>query len=884
MTRIATTARHVVPAESPGLTFAERYAVVSLQFPGWLVDEPIRFPRLHPTFGWACRVNGCNAVVHDADRRLLCVGHANLYNRRTDDAGLEEFAIAAEPFKALSIGWGLVRRAGCRICGDNREAQQHQYCTFHASKLRRARRSPLDESDWASAQSAGDILPPCALPGCVHDGELSAAVGADRHRLCRGHRQSWRSHRQTLTGAPTLDDWSRWTAKRSVLESVTSPDARGHLTTAHLPPPLRQVIRYALHRYANTASRTQWRPAALQTVVDALAEHDVESFDDPVVAMLTERSGRWSAERRIWLDLVPVVRAATVTPESARAAGWFDPAIVGAGPFPGSQGQENRRKEWNLAAVTQPWLRDLLWDYLHDEALQPVGRKASSATIFNRIVGIALLSRILRHIRADRGEDPRQLTNADARAVKEMWDLWFREQIPVPRRVDASEDDWAPLNHRNRHVYMSNMRIVLRHSREHRRTPPSMDSFILGLPQYPRPHESPRPRPLTYADFQLLVSADSVATLSDMDDDDVGLADIWLTQAFQGGRISETLKLRLGCVGLIGAAQPYIWRDISKVDLIDYGMPCYLPVYERLIRRQDKTRRKLRARYADVLATLDVRERSQLEARWDRSMPLFPRSYTNPDLLIEVTQPGFRRTWTAWFETLGLQGLTTHQTRATLATSLLNNGAPAALVRQLLGHFSSESLAHYANYNNDTMTKHLQKVWAAGPGMDKPGTILLRPTDVGNAEPAAAAARIDLTIVPVEHGLCRYGPVVGGGNCPFGKNCSRGPHGACEHFVLTGADLAYWERKRDAAYHFAEGAPTDDARDYILGEWQPWETVLGSLRAELDDLGLLEEAQNLDLRAPVRDYFEPIFATGWPVSHLYRTDDDNEAPDDTSTD
>nr|WP_237083011.1 tyrosine-type recombinase/integrase [Mycobacteroides abscessus] len=106
--------------------------------------------------------------------------------------------------------------------------------------------------------------------------------------------------------------------------------------------------------------------------------------------------------------------------------------------------------------------------------------------------------------------------------------------------------------------------------------------------------------------------------------------------------------------------------------------------------------------------------------------------------------------------------MTTHQTRATLATSLLNNGAPAALVSQLLGHFSPEALAHYASYNDRTMTYHLQQVWAAGPGMDKPGTILLRPGELTSANPQSAYDRIDLTVVPVEHGLCRYGPVVGG--------------------------------------------------------------------------------------------------------------------------
>lgn len=152
--------------------------------------------------------------------------------------------------------------------------------------------------------------------------------------------------------------------------------------------------------------------------------------------------------------------------------------------------------------------------------------------------------------------------------------------------------------------------------------------------------------------------------------------------------------------------------------------------------------------------------------------------------------------------------------------------------------------------------------------MNKPGTILMRPTETKADDTRAAEARIDLSIVPVEHGLCRYGPVVGGAQCPFDKNCSNGPNGPCEHFVLTGADLAYWERKRDAAYHFAEGAPTDDARDYILSQWHPWEPVLTALREALDELGLLEEAEKPDLRTPVHDYFDPLFATGWHIAQL----------------
>jgi integrase len=391
------------------------------------------------------------------------------------------------------------------------------------------------------------------------------------------------------------------------------------------------------------------------------------------------------------------------------------------------------------------------------------------------------------------------LSAADAKAVKDTWDLLYREQIAVPASV-SDPDRLSVLTGTNRAAFLSGIHIVLEYGRREDLIGPSMDSFILGLPEYPRPSNGPRPRPLSFGDFQRLVSDEALTALDAADKSDIGFADIWLTHAFQGGRIGETLRLRLGCVGLIGAAQPYIWRDISKANVIDYGMPCHLPVYRRLLRRQSLTRAKLRARYADQFEALDEEGRAQQEAEWDREMPLLPRVVQNPDLVIPLSQSGFRLVFLEWLKGLGLSGITTHQTRATLATSLLNNGAPAALVRQLLGHFSEESLTHYARYSDDNIKRHLQQVWAAGPGMDKPGAILLRPADLHTSDGADSAARIDLTVIPVEHGLCRYGPVVGGSSCPFKKNCTNGPNGPCEHFVLTGADLAYWERKREPRF------------------------------------------------------------------------------------
>ncbi|WP_063128933.1 site-specific integrase [Nocardia fusca] len=860
-----------VPTAAPtfsGLTPEQRYEIVSQQFPAWLLAEPIEFPPHHDTYGWMCRVAGCEGGLPSADTRLLCAVHAKEYIPLRDTVDLSDFVRTAAPSSALRLGWGLSRKPDCQICGPARESYAHGFCRRHSHSRWIALRRGLSEADWRRAQKPLPPVEGCVVERCVHDGGLYARVESEKFRACLSHYNQWRWWRKSTGREPDREAWTDFLGSVAD-ESVTSTTiGRGTLTLKHLPPKLQCEIRFALHRHANTPRRTQWRPSALQKAIDILAAAAVLSLNDAILADLVKSQGPNSGERRILADLPIAARSLILTRDMAMEAGWFDPAVVGASPFRDSQNGLHRRKVWDLGEVSQRWLRDLLWNYLSDEALAPEGRKVSGATISQRIGGTVLLSRILHQNRSDHGEFPELLGVADAQALKDTWDLWFREQIPLPARVVSPSVRPAALKEYTRYLYMFSMRTVLLRSRERHRTPAQLDSFILSMPEYPPARSAPRPRPLRYDDFQRLVDANNIHALEGLDNDDIGFADIWLTQAFQGGRIGETINLRLGCIGLIGAAQPYLWRDITKVGIGDYGMPCYLPVYERLLRRREITLSRLRKRHFVDLAGLDDRERARFEAQWDREMPLFPGLMANPDLSIAVSSSWFREVWSGWFESLGLVGITTHQTRATLATSLLNNGAPPALVRQLLGHFSEEALAFYANYSNDIMARHLQQVWAASPGMDKPGTILLRPADLKTENPAAAAARIDLAVVPVEHGLCRYGPVVGGAQCPWEKNCSDGPKGTCEHFVLTGADLAYWERKRDAAVHFAEGAPTDEARDYILSQWEPWELVLTRLREALDELGLLETAEKLDLRTPVHDYFDPLFSTGFRLGHL----------------
>lgn len=855
------------------------------QFPEWLKCEPIQFPPFDQTFGWRCLVPECDsAPTSTRVKNRVCSEHAREFRdfQKSENLGFDDFLASASPLAQQKYGHALQRKKDCRVQNCPRETGRNgkDYCDAHIYSLGR---SKLTEAQWLHNQKSYRPFPICDVDRCVHDG-TSFAGASKEHRVCSLHRYQWirfiKDH--PLIGCEE-STWTDWLKDDATVNSLSPVARRGELELAGIATPLAREIRYALHRYLNDPRRTLLLPNDIRRVIRVLQEYEVTSLFNSVVTERILPQLKYS-DSLILNSLRYQSRDYVFTEDQSREDGWFDPIMLGVEPFPDTQ--HIRRSVYDLTDVTQPWLRDLLWYDLHDDALAPAGKRPSATAVLTKILAIQRFSASLSQIRNDHGCVFAKLGASDARLLKIIWDSYVVETPKMDRNESEIGDSPSgekiaiKLSAKVRSRSMYTVQKLLDRSHKLGRQGPGF-AFIHELPQYPEPKSNPRPRPISYHDFQLMIDDENIATLDDFDKDNVGLSDIWLTQAFQGGRISETLKLRLGCVGMIGDAQPYLWRDITKSGVVDWGIPCHYPVYERLLARRTKTLGMLRRRYASTLDRLDERGRAALEAKWDRTMPLFPRESQNPDLLLEVPQSSFRNPWNAWFNTLGLTGITTHQTRATLATNLLNNGAPPDLVRQVLGHFSLEALQFYGRYNDQTMIQHLQQTWAAGPGMDNPGEILTRPGEFKTETRDHAIKRIELAIVPVEHGLCRYGPVVGGSNCPRQKNCTTGKLGACEHFALTGADLAYWERKRDAAAHYAEGAPNEAAREYILAEWKPWAPVIDNLRVELESVGLLSAAMNLDLRAPVHDYFSPLFATGWLANDLAT---DNNLDDDTNDD
>ncbi|MGH8921825.1 MAG: tyrosine-type recombinase/integrase, partial [Actinomycetes bacterium] len=217
----------------------------------------------------------------------------------------------------------------------------------------------------------------------------------------------------------------------------------------------------------------------------------------------------------------------------------------------------------------------------------------------------------------------------------------------------------------------------------------------------------------------------------------------------------------------------------------------------------------------------------------------------------------------AWVDSLDLGRWVAHQARHTQATNQLRAGASLTHIRTYLGQVSDRMAEHYVHLSHTDLEQVLHQVWVTGPGTANPGELLTTDTDPITPEHAQAMA-IDLSrrCTPAEGGFCTFPPVVDGGACPWGMDCHN-----CDKFVLSGADLLYWRRKREQWRQLAEGAPDDATADYLHQVFEPTARAIAGLENALAGLGLLDDALALDLRRP-QDYFHRLWSIGFPATDL----------------
>jgi hypothetical protein len=345
---------------------------------------------------------------------------------------------------------------------------------------------------------------------------------------------------------------------------------------------------------------------------------------------------------------------------------------------------------------------------------------------------------------------------------------------------------------------------------------------------------------------------------------DRGMRDIWEAIVCTGRRAGEIINLRLECLGRYNGL-PMLWHDQTKVGNYDQAIRIPELLHDRLTARQRTTLAWFADQHGGRQAT--PRERA--------AMALFPSGQRNRDGCRPISYTWFQTCFRAWVDDLELGNVVPHQARHTLATRLVRHGASLSHIRRYLGHVSDRMAEHYAKVAVSEIEDVLQRVWVAGPGAANPGELLsspLAPLDRHQAE--ALAIDLSRRSTPTEGGFCTFQPVVDGGACPFNLDCEN-----CDKFVMSGADLLYWRRKREQWHSLAERAPDDATADYLHEVFAPTARAIDGLEKALAGLDLLDDALALDLRRP-QDYFHRLWSIGFRASDLALAADDDGDLDD----
>lgn len=796
--------------------------------PSQFRQEPITFEKDDPIFGWACGVGGCERP--SAGSAAWCSRHllerADALRSGTGEAA---WRAAAAPLRPPTQIRGDVPRSTCRICPDRDAVLRGtgDLCSMHAASYRRnvkAAGPDFDPLEWTARQRPYPGAGPCRVPVCPDRADYQPA-------LCPRHRQAWRN-----AGYPAGDAFERW------LPEVVGPPQMGVVHLGDMPPLLAAEIRYGLWAHTKNTSPARWSPTVLRRLIRSCSDAGVGSLLE-----LDPNDREWTvmpAEvnrtvRELLKDVGPVHQSRA----DIRNAGFIDTTYWG---FRFS----DRRSPFDLTAIAQRWLRDFGWDYLADLSDSP--RRPRTSGTFEQIRrSLVCFSAYLTDCVADGGMRPAALSEATAKEFVADFTRRVADGQPVRGmfNVDGSPSTATQLSYS---ITMNGLRRVMRWA---------MDSgaaaaahvprdFIVAIP-FGGAQSVKNPRPFSDAVLRALSDPANIRLLDAADRDDRGLADIWSIQVRCGRRISEVVQLRFDCVSE-HLGRTWIWVDMTKVGQLDYAVQIPRDIYDLVRRRQAKTRERFR-----LMHGLDP------TAKQGRSIALFPSRRTNPSFERSLSPSKFTVEFKAWIESeeMQLPGHTTHQARHTLATRLVEAGASMTHVKRVLGHVSERMSDSYVLIAGTQIEPFLQQVWVTGPGNATPGKVVLTPTDAERSN--AEKLMVDLAALPTEHGLCTFKPVVGGFDCPFGRQCN-----SCEHFVITGADYGYWRRQEERWAAMAEGAPDETAREYIYGAFERSSLAIAGLEKALLALGLLDQANALDLRNPHQDFFDPIWRQGWRAGDL----------------
>lgn len=814
----------------------------------WLRRDVIVVPPHDAVYGWICDVPACECV-RGADG--LCTRHHAEWMAVRTSIGRPQFLAGATPIqKSIGVSTGI-----CRICPERpAKVRTDGLCARHTTLWRRARErdAQADFVTWLSAQSAFPSHGECRVVPCWEPAETPLGLCPGHvHRYLEagkpGHArlpQDWfRMGRNPASALPVVDDHSlyeQWLGGQNAMYRA------GHITLKGCRPVVKLQLQWGLWAHAQLPDAADWPLSSIQQLADLCRTHQVASLFDLLDTPATDCPVRSSNSRvRMMVrEITDGVRTAGHTQQATKAAGFIETEHFG-------RRFKNARSKYDLTAIGQVWLRDLVWDFFADQ-LRSVSCPRTRGP-FDALRRAAVeLSAFLEVSAADGGHDPTCLGAADAERFVADHRRRARDGLPA-LGVHRSDGRLSTITDVTRRFVFNHLRALFMRSLEAGRTEAIglSSSFVTSFP--PAGTDPKRSRkPFSDDTARALANQDNLERFSTQyDSRDRGLRDIWEGIVLTGRRCQEIMGLRLDCVGRYQGL-PVLWHDQTKVGRYDQAIRIPERLAVRLEERRETTLGRFRERYGREPS---AQERSQ--------MALFPSHIRNPRFDKSIAYTTFNVAFRGWVGDLELGPAVPHQARHTMATRLLNAGASLAHIRQYMGQVSDRMAEHYTHITDNSMESVLSRVWVSGPGSASPGAVLSRPEGSMSRE-VASALSIDLgrLSTPTDGGFCTFQPVVDGSACPWRLNCE-----GCEHFVLSGADLVYWKRKQEQWRSIAERAPDDNTAEYLHEVFEPTAQAIAGLEQALDAVGLLDQALDLDLRRP-QDYFHRVWSTAFPASEL----------------
>ncbi|MEV7526450.1 site-specific integrase [Streptomyces sp. NPDC091371] len=819
--------------------------------------DSITIPGDNDVYGWNCRVSACERS--QTPTKTFCATHADEWYAWRDEGGnIAEFLRQAEPLASRS------QRTfrPCLLCPQTPARSREGLCFLHSrrfvsyNKLRRQSGRAVDLAAWLATQQE--------LPGFGKCQVISCADTADHPlRLCGRHR--YRYQQQGSPGGARLP--AGWTPR--ILEqggtipvtyqdeatfrqwcTNSSPVTRmnGRLTLLGLRPLVKAEIKWALfHHTQQQFEGGRWPLPWIQYLINACRDQAVDSLIDFDHQAAAQHPGQVA---RVMLDYL---RQIYFTRADTKDAGFIETEHYGV-HF------NHRSTVVDLSAVSQRWLRDLLWDFMDSRLTVDPPRGFSTVSAPRR--GCVELSAFLEAHAPGGGHDPALLT--EAHAVDFVADQRHRAKHGLRSLglyTVGNKAEQTVVTNGTMATTFSNVRRVLRAALdlgEAERIGLGR-AFIVTFPIYTVKAGRRRPFPDDVA--RALANEANLARLETFDIDDRGLRDIWEALVLTGRRGTEVSKVRLDCIGRLNRI-PMFWHDQTKVGNYDQAIRIPERLYERIEKRQAKTVARFVQNHGRP-PTSEERPR----------LALFPRRSTNRDGTHSVSHNWFNSAFRSWVDTLDIAHCVPHQARHTLATNLLRNGANLSHVKRYLGQVSERMAEHYTHLANTDprLNDALNAVWVSGPGSAEPGVLLSSGEPMSREEAEALAIDLTRRSTPAEGGFCTFQPVVNGDTCPWNMDCHN-----CDKFVMSGADLVYWHRKREQWRTLAERAPDSATADFLHEVFEPTARAIVGLEKALDAIGLLDEALTLDLRRP-QDYFGRVWSTAFRAQTLARHEAEDEA-------